>query len=161
MSEITLFLLVILAVFSLACSIALIALGKAIDRFPLRDESARERGMSSPAESTRIVVAVFWILFIPGGWAVLQKTTYFIVAGITTLFAISLFMLTALAFSFAVLSTMSNRKDTCSDPALERDSPVTGKVPPRIIQPEADPREWENKTGDCRSHEGTAEKIRI
>ncbi len=111
MNEIILFLLVILAVFSLACSVALIALGKAVDSFPLHDESTRERGMSSPAESTRLVVALFWILFIPGGWAVLQENIYLIVAGITTLFAISILLLTALAFSFAVLSAMRNRKD--------------------------------------------------
>ncbi len=161
MNEIALFLLVILAVFSLACSIALIALGKAVDRFPLREEGGRERGISSPLQSTRIVVALFWIFFIPGGWAVLQENIYFIVAGITTLFAISLFMLTALAFSFAVLSAMSNRKDTCSEPVLQPDSAVPDKVLPCIIQPETGSREWENESSDARSHEVTAEKIRI
>lgn len=129
MNELALFLLVILGIFSLACSGALIALGKVIDRFPLGDESTRERGIFSPLESTRLVVVLFWIMFIPGGWAVLQEGTILFIAGITMLFAISLFMFTALVFSFAVLSAMSNRKETCGETVPRPASPLSGQVP--------------------------------
>ncbi len=92
-------------IFAIACSIALIALGKMIDKFPQTGDNERERSLSSPRESTMIAVILFWVLFIPGGWAVLQEAKIVMIVGITTIFAICLFMFTGLVFSFAVLST--------------------------------------------------------
>ncbi len=99
MNEVILLLLGIAGIFSIACSIALITLGKMIDRHPQAGEDTRERSLASPKESTMIAVIVFWALFIPGGWAVLQETRFTLIVGITTLFAICLFMLTAMVFS--------------------------------------------------------------
>lgn len=124
MNEVILLLLGIAGIFALACSIALIALGKMIDRFPQTGEDTRERSLASPKESTMIAVIVFWALFIPGGWAVLQETRFSLIVGITTLFAICLFLLTALVFSFAVLSTMKQREKS-----LRKMVPYMGDIP--------------------------------
>ena len=118
MNEIILFLLAVVGVFSIACSYALITLGKMVDEFPLGDETTRTRGITSPAETTKIAVILFWILFLPGAWAVLQEGVVLIIVGITVLFAICLFMLTAMVFSFAVLGTMSRRKNENSDTVM-------------------------------------------
>jgi len=118
MNEIILLLLSIVGIFSVACSVALIALGKIIDRYPSGDETLRERSLSSPTESTKLAVIVFWALFIPGAWAVLQEGIITRIVGITLFFSICLFMFTALAFSFAVLSTMKSRKKEIEDPAI-------------------------------------------
>jgi hypothetical protein len=118
MNEIILLLLAIVGIFAVACSVALIALGKMIDRYPAGDENARERSLSSPAESTKIAVIVFWVLFIPGAWAVLQEGVVTRIVGITIFFSICLFMFTALAFSFAVLSTMKSRKKESGEPGI-------------------------------------------
>lgn len=110
MNEITLLLLGFLGVFAAGCSIALLALGRLIDQFPSGDEAKRTRSITSPVETTKLSVALFWVLFVIGGWAVMQESRIVMIAGITTLFAISLFMITALIFSFAVLNTMRGRK---------------------------------------------------
>ena len=110
MNEIILLLLGFLGVFAAGCSIAFLILGRLIDRFPSGDESKRTRSLSSPVETTVISVALFWLLFGIGGWAVLQESRLVMIAGITVLFAISLFMITALVFSFAVLNTLRARK---------------------------------------------------
>lgn len=123
MNEIILFLLVVVGVISIACSYALITLGKMVDEFPLGDETTRTRGITSPAETTKIAVILFWILFLPGAWAVLQDGVVFIIVGITVLFAICLFMLTAMVFSFAVLGTMSRRKNENSDAVMGVSTP--------------------------------------
>jgi hypothetical protein len=111
-NEVLLLLLPIVGVFAIGCSVALLALGKMIDGYPVGDESKRERGLASPIESTKISVIIFWALFIIGIWGVLQETRFGLILGITTLFAVCLFMFTALGFSFAVLSTMRRRKKT-------------------------------------------------
>ncbi|MDD1683622.1 MAG: hypothetical protein LUO98_07290, partial [Methanoregula sp.] len=90
MNEIILFLLAVVGVISIACSYALITLGKLVDEFPLGDETTRTRGISSPAETTKIAVILFWIMFLPGAWAVLQDGVVLIIVGITVLFAICL-----------------------------------------------------------------------
>jgi hypothetical protein len=118
MNEIVLLLLSIVGIFSVACSIALIALGKMIDRYPVGDETSRERSLSSPAESTKLAVIVYWSLFIPGAWAVLQEGIVTRIVGITLFFSIGLFMFTALAFSFAVLSTMRGGKKEGGAPVI-------------------------------------------
>jgi hypothetical protein len=123
MNEILLLLLPVVGVFAIGCSIALLALGKMIDGFPAGDESKRERSLSSPVESTRISVLIFWALFIVGIWALLQETRFGLILGITTLFAVCLFMFTALGFSFAVLSTMRSRKNRGEVPVLQVGTP--------------------------------------
>lgn len=115
MNEIILLLLAVVGVFSIVCSAALIALGKMIDQFPRGDGATRTRSITNPVESTKIAVVLFWGMFLPGAWAVLQDGIVTVIVGITLLFAICLFMLTALVFSFAVLSTMSRRKNENSD----------------------------------------------
>jgi hypothetical protein len=125
MNEVILLLLGIVGIFAITCSIALITLGKMIDRYPQDGEDIRERSLSSPKESTMIAVIVFWAMFIPGGWAVLQETRFTLIVGITTIFAICLFMLTALVFSFAVLSTMKQREKAMSKAAIHKgETPV-------------------------------------
>ena len=125
MNEIILLLLAVVGVFSIACSAALIVLGKMVDEFPMGDEATRTRGITSPAESTIIAVVLFWGLFLPGAWAVLQEGIITIIVGITILFAICLFMVTALVFSFAVLLTMKGRKKA---PAAE--APLQAETSP-------------------------------
>ena len=110
MNEIFLLILGFLGVFAVICSFALLALGKIIDEFPLGDESSRTRGITSPIETTKISVVLFWALFIIGGWAVLQESHLVIIAGITILFAISLFLFTTVIVSFAVLKAMRERR---------------------------------------------------
>jgi hypothetical protein len=123
MNEIILLLLAVVGVFSIAGSYVLIALGKMVDEFPLEDETTRTRGITSPVESTKIAVVLFWGMFLPGAWAVLQEGIVTVIVGITLLFAICLFMLTALIFSFAVLSTMSRRKNENSDAVMGVSTP--------------------------------------
>jgi hypothetical protein len=106
MNEVILLLLGMVGIFAIACSIALIALGRMIDKYPMGDETAREKSIASPEETTKLSVLFFWALFILGAWAVMQDGIISIVAGVTTLIAICMFMMTALLFSFAVLSTM-------------------------------------------------------
>jgi hypothetical protein len=110
MYELFLLLLGVLGVFAVGCSIALLALGKMIDQFPTGDESKRARSIASPIETTKVSIALFWVLFVMGGWALLQENRFVMVAGITTLIAICLFLFTALFFSFAVLNTMRGRR---------------------------------------------------
>ena len=110
MNEIVLLLLGFLGVFAAGCSIAFLILGNLIDRFPSDDDSKRTRSLSSPVETSKISVALFWLLFALGGWAVLQESRLVMIAGITVLFAISLFLLTALVFSFAVLNALRGKK---------------------------------------------------
>jgi len=145
MNELFLLLLGFLGVFAVGCSIALLALGKMIDQFPAGDESKRSRSIASPVETTKISTALFWILFIIGGWAVLQESRLVMIAGITTLFAISLFLFTALIFSLAVLKTMRDRRKGVGMPVeipvlqLSRSVPVpvavtqTEQVPPAPV----------------------------
>jgi len=118
MSEILILLLGFLGVFAVGCSIALLALGKVIDEFPTGDESKRTRSLSSPAEATKIAVVLFWALFAGGTWAVMQESRILMIAGITTFFAISLFMFTALIFSFAVLNALRNKKQMAELPVI-------------------------------------------
>jgi hypothetical protein len=116
MNGIILLLLGFLGIFAIGCSIALLALGKLIDQFPSGDESKRTRGLASPIETMKISIALFWALFVIGGWAVMQESRLVMIGGITTLFAISLFMITALVFSFAVLNTLRARRNGAKAP---------------------------------------------
>ena len=118
-NEILLLLLPIVGVFAIGCSIALLALGKMIDRFPTDDEDKRERSLASPIESTKIAVLIFWIVFIIGMWALLQETRFGLILGITAIFSVCLFMFTALGFSFAVLSTMRSRRNRMEKPVIQ------------------------------------------
>jgi hypothetical protein len=136
MNEILLLLLGIVGIFAVGCSIALLSLGKMIDLFPTGDESKRARSISSPIETTRISVVIFWILFVIGTWAVFQESRFLMIAGITTFFAICLFMFTALAFSFAVLSTMRRRRQEVGFPGVQL---VTDARPAMLPEEQAPP----------------------
>ena len=136
MNEIILLLLAIVGIFSIACSVALIALGKIIDLFPIGDEATRTRSITSPIESTKIAVVLFWVAFIPGAWAVLQEGIFARIVGITVLFSICLFMFTALVFSFAVLSAMKGRKNAYDDMILRAGAPIPQtSIAPLMIAP--------------------------
>jgi hypothetical protein len=137
MNEIILLLLAIVGIFSIACSVALIALGKIIDLFPIGNEATRIRSITSPIESTKIAVVFFWVAFIPGAWAILQEGIFTKIAGITILFSICLFMFTALVFSFAVLSAMKKRKNAYDGTALCAGITIPETtIAPKTIKPE-------------------------
>jgi hypothetical protein len=136
MNEIILLLLAVVGVVSIVCSVTLIALGKMIDRFSLGDTATRTRGITGPVESTKIAVVLFWALFLPGAWAVLQEGIITVILGTTLLFAICLFMFTALLFSFGVLSAMSKKAqknengeavEVVSTPASDGSIPASGE----------------------------------
>lgn len=137
MNEILLLLLGMIGLFATGCSIALLALGKMIDQFPTGDESKRSRSISSPIESTRISVAVFWVFFIIGTWALVQDNRFMLILGITTFFAICLFMFTALVFSFAVLNAMRGRQLNIDMPVLQLAPKATavGVPEPELASP--------------------------
>ncbi|MEN6442243.1 MAG: hypothetical protein WC391_02865 [Methanoregula sp.] len=123
MNEILLFLLGISAIFLVMCSIALLALGKMIDTCPTGQESERrERSIASPVESTKLAVVLLWALFFPGMWAVLQENRITLILGITTLFSVCLFMMTALIFSIAVLSTLKRKRNAIGE--IERQADI-------------------------------------
>ena len=111
MNEVLLLMIGISAVFSLPCSVALLVLGKTIDRYPTDYEEKRERSLSSPIESTRIAAVVFWIFFLTGTWAALQDDRIIWITGVTMLFAALLFLFTAVTFSFAVLCAIRRRNE--------------------------------------------------
>ena len=111
MNELLLFMLGIGGVFSVPCSGALLALGKIIDRYPTEYEEKRVRSLSSPVESTRLAVVVFWVLFLAGTWATLQEDRFVWITGVTMIFATFLFLFTAMAFSFAVLCALRRRHE--------------------------------------------------
>jgi hypothetical protein len=110
MNELILLLLAVVGVISLAGSYVLITLGRMIDEFPDNNDKPPARTNTSPGKSTKIAVVLFWVIFLPGSWAVLQEGIVAIITGITLLFAICLFMLTAIIFSFQVLAAMSRKK---------------------------------------------------
>lgn len=131
MNELLILLLGIVGIFAVGCSIALLALGRMIDQYPTGDESKRTRSIASPIETTKISVVLFWALFIVGIFALLQGTRFMLIIGITTLFAICLFMFTALAFSFAVLSTLRGRSQGIRMPELQRVPAATPATAPQ------------------------------
>jgi uncharacterized BrkB/YihY/UPF0761 family membrane protein len=136
MNELSLLLLGMVGVFAAGSSIALLALGRMIDQFPTGNESARTRSITSPVETTRIAVILFWVLFVFGTWAVLQESRIVVIAGITTFFAICLFMFTALVFSFAVLNALRNRKILAEkQPVLQ----LAPDIPVPVALPAAEP----------------------
>ncbi len=109
MSEIVILGLAIGVVFSLFSSLVLLRMGFIIDRFPTDYEDARERSIYSPVAFTRLSVILFWILFGTGGYMVMQGTRIMLIAGITTLFGICLYLITAVIFSIAVYNLMRSR----------------------------------------------------
>jgi hypothetical protein len=138
MNEIFLLLLGLVGVFAIGCSFALLALGKMIDQFPAGDEAKRSRSIASPIETSRISIALFWGLFIVGGWALLQENRIVMIAGITTLFAICLFLLTALIFSFAVLNAMRGKRNGIKTPAGLPGLQISPAVPAPVAVPQAE-----------------------
>jgi hypothetical protein len=139
MNDIFLLLLGFLGVFAIGCSISFLALGKLIDQFPSGDESKRTRSITSPVETTKISIALYWAFFIIGSWAVMQESRLVMIAGITTLCAISLFLLTAVIFSFAVLNAMRARKNGVQVPIGMPVVQISSPVPVAIPQEEQAP----------------------
>jgi len=139
MNELFLLLLGFLGVFAVGCSIALLALGTMIDQFPAGNESRRTRSIASPVETTKISIVLFWVFFVIGGWAVLQENRLVMIAGITTLFAISLFLFTALIFSFAVLNTMRGRRNGIQVPIGMPVVQISPSTPVPVAAPQAEP----------------------
>ncbi|MFZ1128444.1 hypothetical protein [Methanoregula sp.] len=147
MNELLLFMLGIAGVFSVPCSGALLFLGNLIDRYPTEYEEKRTRSLSSPIESTRISVIVFWVLFLFGTWAVLQEDRLLLIVGITTIFAICLFMFTAIAFSFAVLCALRRKheavltleREVAIETARVRLETISGVKVPSPVVPVAQP----------------------
>ena len=147
MNEIFLFIFGIAGVFSVPCSGALLALGKMIDRYPTEYEEERIHSLSSPIESTRLAVIVFWVLFLSGTWTLLQQDRLLMITGITLLFATFLFLFIALAFSFAVLYSLKRRQKTII--TIEREVAIetarvqlektTGVKVPSPVVPKAKP----------------------
>ncbi len=127
MKELIIFGLGIIGIFSVLSSLALLQLGTIIDRFPTKQEEYREKSLSSPVASTRIFVVIFWFMYALGAYALLQEGTVMLIAGITTIFSISLFILTALVFSFAVYSTMRHQHNRDKDvmPVIMTDAVTT------------------------------------
>lgn len=115
MKEFIIFGLGIVGIFSVLSSLALLQLGSIIDRFPTKEDPYREKSLASPVASTRIFVVIFWLMYALGAYALLQEGTFMLIAGITTIFSISLFILTALVFSFAVYSTMRHQSNRDKD----------------------------------------------
>lgn len=147
MNELLLFMLGIAGVFSVPCSAALLFLGSLIDKYPTEYEDTRVRSLSSPVTFTRLSVIVFWVLFALGAWAVMQGSRLVIIAGITTIFAICLFMFTALVFSFAVLSTLRRqraavlavKKDVAFETARVQLEKTSGVKVPALVVPQKKP----------------------
>jgi bacteriorhodopsin len=137
MNEMFLFMAVVVGMFLAACSVALIALGKMIDRCPMENDEDRERSLASPAEATKLAALVLWALYIPGVWAILQEGRFAIIIGITTMFAICLFAFTALVFSYVVLGTMKRRSKTRREAVLSTTpATATATTPsPRLEKP--------------------------
>ncbi|MFA5236256.1 MAG: hypothetical protein WC362_00165 [Methanoregula sp.] len=148
MNELLLFMLGIAGVFSVPCSGALLLLGKMIDQYPTEYEEQRARSLSSPVASTRLAVILFWALFLCGAWAVTQGGGRLIlIAGITTIFAICLFLFTAIVFSVAVLSALRRQravllrveKEVALETALIHLEKTTGVKVPSPVVPETKP----------------------
>ena len=147
MNELLLFMLGIAGVLSVPCSGALLFLGNLIDRYPTEYEEKRTRSLSSPIESTRISVAVFWALFLFGTWAVLQEDRVLMIVGITTIFAVCLFLFTAIAFSFAVLCALRRKheavltleREVAIETARVRLETISGVKVPSPVVPVAQP----------------------
>ena len=147
MNELLLFMLGIAGVFSVPCSGALLLLGKLIDRYPTEYEEQRTRSLSSPVASTRLAVIVFWALFFIGTWGVMQESRLVLIAGITTIFAICLFLFTAIVFSVAVLSALRRQraalltieKEVAFETARVRLEKTTGVKVPSPVVPEKKP----------------------
>jgi hypothetical protein len=147
MNELLLFMLGIAGVFSVPCSGALLILGNLIDRYPTEYEENRTRSLASPIESTRLAVILFWALFLCGTWAVMQENRLVLIAGVTTIFAICLFMFTAIIFSMAVLSALRRKRaalitlerEVAFETARVRLEKTTGVKVPSPAVPETKP----------------------
>lgn len=147
MNELLLFMLGIAGVFSVPCSGALLLLGNLIDRYPTEYEEKRTRSLASPIESTRLAVILFWALFFVGTWGIMQESRLVLIAGITTIFAVCLFMFTAIIFSVAVLSALRRQraayltleKEVAFETARVRLEKTTGVKVPGPVVPETKP----------------------
>jgi hypothetical protein len=121
MEELFIFGLAIGAVLSLIISAVLLRLGVMIDRFPIAGEEERELSLWSPVQFTRISVLTYWPLYIVGGYMVFQPERLMWIGGITLLFGLVLFLITAVLFSAAVYNLMRSGNKESGMP-----SPVAG-----------------------------------
>jgi hypothetical protein len=113
MEEIMIIGLAMGAVMSLMASAVLLRLGVMIDRFPVAGEKERDLSLWSPVQFTRISVLTYWPLYIIGGYMVFQPERLMWIGGITLLFGLVLFLITAVLFSAAVYNLMrSGNKDS-------------------------------------------------
>lgn len=123
MHEILMFGLAIGAVFSLFASLALVHMGRMIDRLPTENEEERERSLWSPQTFTKISTACYWMLFVLCAVMLVPGTRLLTIAGIAMFFGLVLFMLTALVFSVVTYNVMRSKKGISGAPPV-----MTGMV---------------------------------
>ena len=118
MEELLIIGIIIGAVVSLMLTAVLLRLGVMIDRFPMSNDGEREKSLWSPVEFTRISVIFYWPLYIIGGYMVFQPVRIMLIGGITLLFGLLLFLVTAMLFSAAVYNLIrsKNRESGMPEP---------------------------------------------
>ncbi|NYT16918.1 MAG: hypothetical protein GKC06_02795 [Methanomicrobiales archaeon] len=117
MEELFIIGIIIGAVVSLMLTAVLLRLGVMIDRFPVSNEGERDRSLWSPVEFTRISVIFYWPLYIIGGYMVFQPVRIMLIGGITLLFGLFLFLVTAMLFSAAVYNLLRSKNRESGMPA--------------------------------------------
>jgi hypothetical protein len=117
MEELLIIGIIIGAVVSLMLTAVLLRLGVMIDRFPMSNDGEREKSLWSPVEFTRISVIFYWPLYIIGGYMVFQPVRIMLIGGITLLFGLLLFLVTAMLFSAAVYNLIRSKNRESGMPA--------------------------------------------
>jgi len=117
MEELLIIGIILGAVVSLMLTAVLLRLGVMIDRFPMSNDEEREKSLWSPVEFTRISVIFYWPLYIIGGYMVFQPVRIMLIGGITLLFGLLLFLVTAMLFSAAVYNLIRSNNKKSGMPA--------------------------------------------
>jgi hypothetical protein len=117
MEELLIIGIIIGAVVSLMLTAVLLRLGVMIDRFPMSNDGEREKSLWSPVEFTRISVILYWPLYIIGGYMVFQPVRIMLIGGITLVFGLFLFLVTAMLFSAAVYKLIRSKNRESGMPA--------------------------------------------
>jgi hypothetical protein len=117
MEELLIIGIIIGAVVSLMLTAVLLRLGVMIDRFPMSNDGEREKSLWSPVEFTRISVILYWPLYIIGGYMAFQPVRIMLIGGITLLFGLLLFLVTAMLFSAAVYKLIRSKNPESGVPA--------------------------------------------
>jgi hypothetical protein len=123
MQEVFIFGVALGGVICILLTVMLLRLGDMIDRFPTDNEEGREKSLWSPREFTRISIILFWPLFGIGSFMIIRPDKIVIIGGIAILVGITLFLLTAVVFSFSVYNLMRTKKKGDGAP-----SPIFGLV---------------------------------